>query len=49
VRAGAYPPSAAAELARLKADLARALDAQGIAKLLAAKTSQEALNTFLPA
>lgn len=44
-----YPPSAAAELARLKADLARALDAQGIAKLLAAKTSQEALNTFLPA
>jgi len=44
-----YPPSAVMEWARVKADLARALDAQGIAKLLAAKTSQEALNTFFSA
>ncbi len=42
-----YPPSATGELARVKATLSRALNAEGLAKLLSAKTSQEALNTLI--
>ena len=44
-----YPPSAAAELARLKEALARALDAKGLAALLAARNSKEALDVLLKA
>ncbi|MDR2849386.1 MAG: cation:proton antiporter [Verrucomicrobiota bacterium] len=42
-----YPPSAAAGLARVKEALARALDADGLAALLAAKTSKEALAVLM--
>jgi len=41
-----YPASAAQELARMKDALSRALDAPGLAALLAAKTSKEALDVL---
>jgi len=42
-----YPASAAAEVARVRASLARALSAEGVAALLAAKNSKEALDVLL--
>ena len=42
-----YPPSAAEDMARVKAALARALDAQGLAALLAAQSSSEAREALL--
>ena len=42
-----YPPSAAEDMARVKAALARALDAQGLAALFAAKSSSEAREALL--
>jgi len=42
-----YPPSAAAEVARVKGALAQALSAEGLAALLAAKNSKEALDVLL--
>jgi Kef-type K+ transport system membrane component KefB/mannitol/fructose-specific phosphotransferase system IIA component (Ntr-type) len=44
-----YPASAAADAARVKEALAHALDAKGVAALLAAKTSKEALDGLLKA
>jgi len=44
-----YPPSASAEAVRVKDALARALDAKGLAALLAAKTSKEALDVLIKA
>ena len=42
-----YPPSAAEEVARVKEALALALNAEGLAALLAAKNSKEALDVLL--
>ena len=42
-----YPPSASAEVVRLKAALANALGAKGVSALLASKTSKEALDVLL--
>ena len=44
-----YPASAAEEVVRVKAALARTLEGKGLAALLAAKTSKEALDVLLKA